>query len=107
MSRSPDPTLADVQAALSAWLADHPTATLGEIEQAADHALRDLRAALISTAGQTREPDVRPTCPECQTPMHRSARRTIRRRTAHEGDLALEGQTWVCPACGAGLFPPR
>lgn len=107
MPRPPDPELADVQATLSTWLADHPAATLGEIEQAADHALRTLRAALISAAGQTREPVTRPACPTCPTPMHRSARRVIRRRTAHEGDLVLEGQVWVCPACGAGLFPPR
>jgi hypothetical protein len=39
--------------------------------------------------------------------MHRDRLRGVRQATAHGGTVELTGQTWRCPACGAGLFPPR
>lgn len=106
MPRPPDPQHPDLSATLTAWLAEHPEATLAEIERAVDRELCEVRAAMISQAAQVGERDERPDCPACGAPMHRSRRRTIRQTTAHNGEVVLDGQEWRCPACGAGFFPP-
>jgi YgiT-type zinc finger domain-containing protein len=100
----PDP--ASVAVALAAWRAAHPTATLAEIEAAVDHHLSAERAALIADLASV-QPDDRPGCPACGTPMVQNGSRTVTVTTAHEGSLPLTGPQYVCPACGAGLFPPR
>lgn len=106
-SSSSDPFDRDLQRSLAQWQADHPTATLAEIEDAVDQQLSARRAALIASTAMAGEVDARPTCPECGQRMHRSATRSIQLTTAHAGQVALRGHAYVCPACGAGLFPPR
>lgn len=95
-----------VHDALAAWRHAHPSATLAEIEQAVDQYLSAQRAALIGdlAAGQDAG---RPACPTCGTPMTQNGTRTVTVTTAHEGRIPLTGPQYVCPACGAGLFPPR
>lgn len=105
-SSSPDPLDADLRGALAQWQAAHPTATLAEIEQAVDRQLSASRAALIASTAMAGEPGERPAYPDCGQRMHRSATRSIQLTTAHEGHVELQGQVSVCPACGAGLFPP-
>lgn len=100
----PEPT--DPRAALAAWRAAHPTATLAEIEQAVDRHLSAHRAALITDLATDRD-TCRPACPQCGTPMVQNGTRTVTVTTAHEGRVPLTGAQSVCPACGAGLFPPR
>ena len=100
----PEPV--DPRAALAAWRAAHPAATLAEIEQAVDRHLSAHRAALIADLATDRGPH-RPVCPQCATPMVRNGVRTVTLTTAHEGRVPLTGAQYVCPACGAGLFPPR
>jgi hypothetical protein len=90
---------------LAAWRAAHPTATLAEIEQAVDAHLSAHRAALIAALATA--PDTgRPTCAQCGRPMHQNGTWTVTVTTAHEGCVPLTGPQDVCPACGAGLFPP-
>ncbi len=100
----PEPT--DPRDALAAWRAAHPTATLAEIEQAVDEHLSAHRAALITTLA-TDHDRTRPACPQCDTPMVGNGTRTVTLTTAHEGRVPLTGAQYVCPACGAGLSPPR
>jgi hypothetical protein len=107
MSRTRKPDSAPVEAGLAAWMCAHPEATLREIEQAVDQQLSTYRAALIAEAAQQARSLEPPDCPTCGGVMHRDGRRAIRQLTAHLGEVLLEGQTWRCPACGAGLFPPR
>jgi len=92
--------------ALAAWRATHPAPTLAEIEQAVDQHLSAQRAALIAALATDQE-TVCPACPQCGTAMHRNGTRTVTVTTAHEGRVPLTGPQGVCPACGAGLFPPR
>jgi YgiT-type zinc finger domain-containing protein len=92
--------------ALATWRAAHPTATLAEIEQAVDAHLSAPRAALIADLASDHEAR-RPACPECGRPMAQNGTRTVTVTTAHEGRVPLTGPQYVCPACGAGLFPPR
>ena len=107
MSRTRKPESAPVEAGLAAWMCAHPEATLREIEHAVDQQLSAYRAALIAEAAQQVESPDPPDCPTCGGVMHRDGQRAIRQLTAHQGEVLLEGQTWRCPACGAGLFPPR
>lgn len=100
----PDP--ASVADALAAWRAAHPTATLADIEQAVDQHLSAHRAALITDLATDHDPS-RPACPRCGTPMVQNGSRTVTVTTAHEGRVPLTGTQFVCPACGAGLSPPR
>lgn len=103
MSSSPD----DSAVALARWRADHPDATLAEIEAAVDAHLSAYRASLIMDAATTAAPPARPRCPDCGEVMQQVGTRTRTVRTAHEGRLTFTDPAWRCPACGAGLFPPH
>lgn len=100
----PEPT--DPRIALAAWRAAHPTATLADIELAVDAHLSAHRAALITDLATDHRAD-RPACPPCGRSMVGNGSRTVTVTTAHEGQVPLTGPQYVCPACGAGLFPPR
>lgn len=103
----PDALPTDLQTAMAQWRVAHPTATLAEIEQAVDQHLSASRAALIAATATGGPGDDRPPCPACGQAMHRAGERTMQVTTAHEGEVALTGQTYRCPACGTGLSPPR
>jgi hypothetical protein len=100
---------------MAAWRREHPTATLTEIEAALDARLHGLRAQVLQDSAlaspaqhfQDQPPEQRPVCPDCQRPL--IARGTHRRRLQTEGgqELVLAREYGVCPACGAGVFPPR
>jgi hypothetical protein len=100
---------------MAEWREQHPKATLREIETELDTRLSCLRArlledlALTSSAAVWAETSVpqQPHCPDCHRPL---LDRGAKRRTllTHGGQqLELERSYGVCPACGAGLFPPR
>lgn len=102
---------ADRFAALDAWRQAHPTATWAELEAAVEAQLGPLRAAVLGdTALASEAADLsgaRPACPACGEAL--TAAGTRRRQLRGEGDaaLTLERTYARCPACGAGLFPPR
>lgn len=107
MSRTDQPDMAAVEAAMRTWRQAHPGATLLEIEQEVDRQLGALRAALIGAVAAAAETDAIPSCPTCGQRMHRDRVRTVQQATAHGGTLEVTGQSWRCPVCGTGLFPPR
>ena len=97
------------------WREAHPKVTLREMEQELDHRWVRVRArmledmALASAAADwtTTPADQQPTCLDCGVPLQpRGAdNRTLQ---THGGQaLTLERHYGSCPACGAGLFPPR
>lgn len=98
----------DALAALAAWRAAHPAATLAEIEHEVDHQLSAARATLISklaVAGREVAAD-RPTCPACGAALARQGTRQRTVRTAQNGEVRLAGPSYRCPGCGTGVFPP-
>lgn len=105
---------AAVEQALAAWRTDHPRATLAEIEAAVRAQMAGLRARLVERlAGATDAAAVsarpllaRPTCPNCQTPLHPRGRHCREVITEGTQVLRLEREYAVCPTCGVGLFPP-
>jgi uncharacterized protein with PIN domain len=108
----------EVDAVLSGmkeWRLQHPRASLREIETALDERLARVRArmledlALASAAARVREAPEgeRPRCPTCGGPLE--ARGTEKRTltTTYNQPIVLERSYASCPACQAGLFPPR
>lgn len=97
---------------LADWQRTSPKATFAEIEDAVEEEVARFRAQLIvdlvstRSGGERASGGDRPTCPECGQPMERRGdkaravtvrgNRTVRFRRGHA----------ICPACGAGVFPP-
>ena len=83
------------------WRQAHPRATLAEIEAALDARWAVARARLVEDAAlASAAADLRALPPEARGVEVR------RLTTTHEQPLTLARHRAVCPACGAGLFPP-
>ena len=118
MSR-PDPDAdwqqltAEVLTGFREWRERHPTATLTEIEAALDERWARARArlvadaALLSAAADLRATAARPAGPGCGARMQADGREVRRLTTVGDQELTLRRSRARCPACGAGLFPPR
>ncbi len=106
--RSAAAVLEEAQAELRAWAAAHPAATLYEMEVATERHLARVRAVVVGEVVATvdQEP-ARPACPECGVAMQQAGMQARTVRLAHDEPLTLQGPRYRCPACGAGLFPPR
>jgi YgiT-type zinc finger domain-containing protein len=112
LSQSWQVMAAEILTGLAEWRQRHPKATLREIETALDerwavaraHILRE--AALASAAADLGRATERPACPACGGRME-SRGMGERTLTTHGGQpVTLRRSRAVCPACGAGLFPP-
>ncbi len=97
------------------WRLQHPKATFKEIEAALDERLARVRArmledvALASLArdiGETSQEE-RPKCPKCGHTLEGRGQEARSLTTNHNQTITLKRSRAVCPACGAGLFPPR
>jgi hypothetical protein len=96
------------------WRQAHPRATLAEIEAALDSRWAVARARLVEDAAlasaqadlRALPPEARPRCPDCGVAMEARGAEVRRLTTTHEQPLTLTRHRAVCPACGAGLFPP-
>lgn len=105
----------EIMTGMREWRALHPKATLREMETELDGRLAHVRArmledmALASAAADWADTPtgLQPLCPDCGKPLQLrgSGTRTLQTHGGHA--LALERSYGVCPACGAGLFPPR
>jgi len=96
---------------MEAWRHAHTRATFAEIEAAVEERLSTLRAELIGQeiamkAAAEADGSERPRCPTCGQPME--ARGTRERTVTVRGNcpVKLRRRYVVCPACGAGHFPP-
>jgi hypothetical protein len=95
-----------VEAEFRAWRADHPEATLTQIEEALDRRLTTARAALLAEVAVD-APERDEWCSACGERLVRRGTQTRTLRTAGDAPLALTRSYLTCPACGAGVFPPR
>jgi hypothetical protein len=97
------------------WRLVHPNATLREIETELDARLSRMRARMLedlaltsSAAVWTDTPALQhPRCSQCDTPLDDAGAKTRTLQTHGGQQLALRRSYGICPACGAGLFPPR
>ena len=95
------------------WRLQHPKATFREIEQAIDQRLNRLRSkmledtARVSAASQWQAADAAaPLCPACGVALVARGKQARHLQTQGGQEVTLERSYGVCPACGAGLFPP-
>lgn len=97
------------------WRLAHPKASLREIETELDTRLSHLRARLLEDLAHTSAAaswaqtpaSEQPLCPDCQYPLDDRGAKTRSLQTHGGQELQLQRRYAVCPACGAGLFPPR
>lgn len=96
---------------LQDWRRAHPQASFDEIEDAVQQEIVRLQAQLVDEMIQVpaveAAQDVAPICEPCGRRMQRCGRRRRTVLSRMGQPLALERDYYVCPACGAGLFPPR
>jgi ribosomal protein S27AE len=105
---------AEILRELQAWRTAHPKATFREIETAVEPRISRLRARLLEDAAQaspTRDwtegaAGERPACPDCGQPLGARGQDTRTLTVPGEQPVRLRRRYGVCPACGAGLFPP-
>ena len=91
------------------WRREHPQATFDEIDAEVARQYARLHAEVVaelSATGATADGE-RIQCPVCQTAMQRRGERRRRIPTRRGVDAEVTRPYYVCPACGAGLFPPR
>ncbi len=101
-----------LRARLAMWRQAHPQATFDQIEDAVQQELARYQAQLVDEliqsgqdgAGDAAERPVCATCGERMRPCGRRAREVLCRLGR---PVQVERAYYVCPACGAGLFPPR
>lgn len=94
------------------WEAAHPAATFAEMEAAVEAQLARLRVQLledlaVARAARERQAPERPACPECGARLQWRGQHSRDVLVRGPGTVTLRRGYAVCPACGAGLFPPR
>ncbi len=100
---------------MTEWRLQHPKATCKEIETALDERLARVRARMLEDAALASEardisaaaPPERPKCLGCGQALEARGEETRALTTNHNQTITLKRSYAVCPACGAGLFPPR
>lgn|SRR5574341_937105 len=94
------------------WRAQHPKATLREIEAEIDKRLSELRAKMISdTAMQSAQVEwesgaVGVVCPKCGEKLAKKGKKKRKLETQGGRTVELIREYGVCPKCGQGIFPP-
>lgn len=112
MGRTEKEAEAAQRTSLMAWSETHAQATFAEMEQAVEARLDLLRAELMQQAvdwAAAREVENRTPvpCPECGQALESHGYKERQVAMRGEGTVRLRRRHRVCPACGAGLFPPR
>jgi predicted RNA-binding Zn-ribbon protein involved in translation (DUF1610 family) len=105
----------EVLTGMADWRAQHPRATLREIETAVDERLSALRARLLQDVAQASErahwsqafEGECPRCTACGTPLQPRGSHQRRLQTSGGRQITRARSYGTCPNCGAGLFPPR
>lgn len=95
-----------------AWHAQHPQATMREIEAEIDKRLSELRAQMITdTANHEGRMDWEAgsggmVCPKCGEKLVKKGKKPRTLQTQGGQAIVLEREYGVCPKCGEGIFPP-
>lgn len=96
---------------VATWRADHPKATLCEIEAEIDRRLSQLRAKMISdtanaSAAAEWEAAQGIVCPACGAKLIKKGKKKRVLLTRDGRKIELARDYGVCAACGQGIFPP-
>ncbi len=104
-----------MQRRLRAWRQAHPHASFDEIEDAVQAEMARWQVRLMEQLLPAQTPvdapadsqEAPPVCGTCGMGMQRSGRRRREVQSRQGPPMLFERDYYVCPACGAGLFPPR
>ena len=107
--------VASVLSGVKEWRLQHPRATFQEIEAALDERWARARARLLqdlalasAAANVAVGPEAeRPRCPQCGQPLEARGDEQRTLTTDYNQPITLTRSYASCPACQAGLFPPR
>lgn len=105
----------EIREQLRQWRREHPRATFDEIDAEVARQYARVHAAVVAELSMAADPvdgvdaavGTSIVCPECQAPMQRRGQRRRRMATRRGMEAEVVRDYYVCPACGAGLFPPR
>jgi hypothetical protein len=103
--------LAEAEKAIEEMLAEKPeagTLSLADIERLALKSGAQFEAGILKELGQEEsevESSHEQVCEHCGSRMQRRGR-SGRQVKTEAGTTRLEGEYYVCPGCGASLFPP-
>lgn len=117
-SETTDPTSdvlsSEILSGMREWRAQHPDATLTELEQALDECWYRLRARMLHDLALEREAanwqphsTDRPSCPDCGRALIRRGCQPRQLTTHGNHTLRLRRSYGYCPNCKRGHFPPR
>jgi len=93
---------------LERWQAEHPNATMREIEQRVEQAMAQLGVQVMAGLAMAREANAgaeEARCPKCGGATIRRGRRLRRLKAAHDESVVLTRQYVTCRQCGHGFFP--
>lgn len=103
----------EVITGMAEWRAQHPRATLREIEAALDERYGRMRAKILEEAALVSEKsdweagdEDAPVCPECGTRLKPKGKEERHLQTHGGEEIVLERRYGVCPTCKGGFFPP-
>lgn len=101
----------EILSGMGEWRTQHPKATFGEIERETMKRVANLQTRLmeeVAQASQAVEWDELnpPICPECGAEMVSRGAQERGLQVSGGGEVKLKRVYGVCPACGAGIFPP-
>ena len=99
------PGLEQVGGYLRQWRAEHPRASLTEIEGELDRQLRRIRAEVVAETAVAGARDLG-VCPTCGGSLRRRGDRTRTLITDGDAAITLQRPYASCPVCTNGLFPP-
>ncbi len=106
---------AEVIGGMKRWRDEHPTASWAEIEAATDARLAVLRGQMLQDAAEASAAAdlrgmpaaARPPCPDCGAALVAVGQEPRHLTAAQARPIVVERTRARCPACGAGVFPPR
>lgn len=104
-----------VLSGMKEWRLQHPRATFQEIEAALDahwasaraRLLQDLALASTAARGAAVPETEQARCPQCGGPLEARGEEQRTLTTTYNQPITLTRGYAYCPACQAGLFPPR
>ncbi len=105
MTQQEIPNLSEIRERMRVWQAEHPRATLTEIEHELDRQFHAVRARLLAEVATSASDDLG-SCPDCGGPLVRRGERERTLTTTGGEALTLQRPYGTCSRCGRGLFPP-
>ena len=102
-----------ISAAIAEWRAEHPEATLTEIEEEVDGRVSEMRTQMVqdlALEGRTTDltsmaKEERPRCPQCGRPVQANGKEARSLITEHGQRIELKRSQAYCKHCQVTFFP--